>query len=519
MEPYHLLLSFFLSAPLLYFIYVNYFHRRHHLLPPSPALRLPIIGHMHLLGPLLHQSLHGLSLRHGPLFSLHFGSVPCVVASSPHFAKQLLQTNELAFNCRIETTAVKRLTYEASLAFAPYGDYWRFIKKLSMNQLLGSRSITGFEPLRAKETRHFLRLLSAKADGREAVNVTEELLKLTNNVISTMMVGEAEEARDVVRGVTQIFGEFNVSDFIWLFKRLDLQGFGKRIEDLFQRFDTLVERIIGKREEMRRKKGKGDECQLRDFLDILLDYVDDHNSEVKINRLHIKALIMDFFTAGTDTTAISTEWALVELIKNPSLLVKAREEIDKVVGKNKLVEESDCPNMPYLQAIVKETFRLHPPVPMVTRRCVADCNIENYVIPENTLLFVNIWSIGRNPDYWENPLEFRPERFLKVGAEEGGDSTGLIDVRGQHFQLLPFGSGRRMCPGVSLAMQEVPALLGAIIQCFDFQVSDSNGKVLKGDSVVIDVSERPGLTAPRAHDLICVPLQRPGINTLQLFAS
>ncbi|CAL0334072.1 unnamed protein product [Lupinus luteus] len=510
-------LQLFLSSlllALLYLLFRSVFHRRrHHHLPPSPPFRLPIIGHMHLLGPILHQSLHNLSLRYGPLFSLHFGSVPCVVASSSFFAKQLLQTNELSFNCRIETTAVKRLTYEASLAFAPYGAYWKFIKKLSMNELLGSRSINNFQHLRARETLHFLRLLAIKGKACEAVNITEELLKLTNNVISRMMLGEAEEARDVVRGVTQIFGEFNVSDFIWLFKKLDLQGFEKRIEDLFQRFDTLVERIISKREEIRKNK-RVKNGEIRDFLDVLLDCVEDESLEIKINRIHIKALIMDFFTAGTDTTAISTEWALVELLKHPMLLQKAREEINNVVGNTRLVEESDCPNLPYLQAIIKETFRLHPPVPLVSRRCVEDCNIENYVIPNGTILFVNVWSIGRNPKYWENPLEFRPERFLKNGECDN------MDVRGQQFQLLPFGTGRRMCPGVSLAIQEVPALLGTMIQCFDFHVVDHKGKILKGENgAVIDVSERPGLTAPRAHDLVCFPVERSNCPQLNVLAS
>lgn len=189
-------------------------------------------------------------------------------------------------------------------------------------------------------------------------------------------------------------------------------------------------------------------------------------------------------------------------MKNQSLLRQAREEIESTVGKNRLVEESDVPNLPYLQAIIKETFRLHPPVAMVTRSCVAECKVENYVIPQNSLLFVNIWSMGRNPEIWKNPLEFRPERFLKNGE---GDS---VDVRGQHFQLLPFGSGRRMCPGVSLAMQEIPALLGSIIQCFDFKVVDHKTGEILNDVGEIDVDERPGLTAPRAHDLLCVPVER-----------
>ncbi|XP_058735051.1 licodione synthase-like [Vicia villosa] len=502
MELQFLALSFFLSSLFCYLLFQQY-SNRHKNLPPSPPFKLPLIGHMHLLGPLLHQTLHNFSLKYGPLISLNFGSVLCVVASSPHFAKQLLQNNELSFNSRIQTTAIKRLTYDSSLAFAPYGDYWRFIKKLSMNELLGSRSINNFQHLRAQETQSFMTLLANKAKTSEIVNITEELLKLTNNVISKMMLGEVEEAREVVRGVTEIFGEFNVSDFIWLFKKVDFQGFGKRVEDLFHKFDTLVERIICKREETRKKnKGENSNRQARDFLDILLDFVENQNSDVKIQKVHIKALIMDFFTAGTDTTAISTEWALVELIKNPSIMRQAREEIDKIVGKNREVEESDVPNLPYLQAIIKETYRLHPPVAMVTRSCVTECKVENYVIPENTLLFVNVWSIGRNPEIWKKPLEFRPERFLKNGE---GDS---VDVRGQHFQLLPFGSGRRMCPGVSLAMQEVPALLGAIIQCFDFKVVDHASGEILNDVGDIDVDERPGLTAPRARDLLCVPVER-----------
>lgn len=211
--------------------------------------------------------------------------------------------------------------------------------------------------------------------------------------------------------------------------------------------------------------------------------------------------------AGTDTTSISTEWALVELMNHPKLLHQARQEIHDVVGDHRLVEESDGPNLPFIQAIVKETFRLHPPVPLVTRRSVSECAIENYVIPENTLLFVNVWAIGRDPNHWESPLEFRPERFLKPIEESS--SVGLVDVRGQHFQLLPFGSGRRMCPGITLAMDSVPALLGAIIQCFDFQVMGPHGKILKGEYGVIDVDERPGLTVPRANDLVCVPIARP----------
>ncbi|KAI4296615.1 hypothetical protein L6164_036561 [Bauhinia variegata] len=391
------LFSFFVFGLLFLFLVQHHQQRR---LPPCPQPCLPIIGHLYLLGPLVHQTLHRLSLRCGPFFSLRFGSVPCIVACTPHHAKRLLQANELSFIHRIETAAVKRLTYESSLAFAPYGAYWRFIRKLSMNELLGTRAMNHFQKLRAQEYDSLLKLLARRAEAGEAINMTEELLKLTNNVISRMILGEAVEAREVVRGVTKIFGEFNVSDFIWLFKKFDFQGFGKRIEDLFHSFDTLVERVISKRLEMRKKeKGEDDESttKLKDFLDILLDCVEDESSELKINLVHVKALIMDFFTAGTDTTAAATEWALVELMNNPMIMQKARDEIYSVV-----------------------------------------------------------------------------------------------------------------------AMQEVPALLGAIIQCFDFKVLPSSAETDHVPTALLDVDERPGLTAPRAHDLVIFPSARPNHSQLKI---
>lgn len=172
------------------------------------------------------------------------------------------------------------------------------------------------------------------------------------------------------------------------------------------------------------------------------------------------------------------------------------------------MNETDVPNLPYIQAILKETLRLHPPVPLVTRKCIRDnCKIGNYVIPTNTLLFVNIWAIGRDPTCWENPLEFQPERFLKSDDHE--KNMVPIDVRGQHFNLLPFGCGTRLCPGINLAMQELPTLLASMIQCFDFKVVGKHGKLIEEqDDALVDMEERPGLTAPRACDLVCVPVAR-----------
>lgn len=212
------------------------------------------------------------------------------------------------------------------------------------------------------------------------------------------------------------------------------------------------------------------------------------------------------FGAGTDTSAVTTEWAISELINHPHVMAKARQEIDMVIGKKRIVEESDIANLPYIQAIVKETLRLHPTGPIIVRECTEDCIVAGYEIPAKTRLFVNVWAIGRDPNHWENPLEFLPDRFL----EKEGSGKRQLDVRGQHFQLLPFGSGRRSCPGATLALQVVQTTLASMVQCFEWKVGDGD------DLFTVDMEEGLGVSLPRAHPLVCVPVARfspfPSIN-------
>lgn len=200
------------------------------------------------------------------------------------------------------------------------------------------------------------------------------------------------------------------------------------------------------------------------------------------------------FGAGTDTSSHAVTWALAELMKHPNMMEKARKEIDSVVGKGRLVEESDIPNLPYVESIVKETMRLHPTGPIIARQSTEDCEVNGYLILAKTSLFVNLWSIGRDPDCWENPLEFKPERFLN---EEGKSE---LNLKVQNFELLAFGAGRRVCPGASLATRFVPSTLAALVQCFQWKMA-REGEV--------DMEEKPGLGLPRANPLICVPVARP----------
>nr|G4XV71.2 RecName: Full=2-hydroxyisoflavanone synthase; Short=2HI synthase; AltName: Full=Cytochrome P450 93C2; AltName: Full=Isoflavonoid synthase [Glycyrrhiza uralensis] len=479
--------------------------------PPSPKPRLPFVGHLHLLDkPLLHNSLIDLSKRYGPLYSLYFGSMPTVVVSTPELFKLFLQTHEASsFNTRFQTPAIRRLTYDNSVAMVPFGPYWKFIRKLIMNDLLNATTVNKLRPLRSQEIRKVLRVMALSAESQVPLNVTEELLKWTNSTISRMMLGEAEEIRDIARDVLKIFGEYSLTDFIWPLKKLKVGQYEKRIDDIFNRFDPVIERVIKKRQEIRKKrKERNGEVEEGEqsvvFLDTLLDFAEDETMEIKITKEQIKGLVVDFFSAGTDSTAVATEWALSELINNPRVLQKAREEVDAVVGKDRLVDEADVQNLPYIRSIVKETFRMHPPLPVVKRKCVQECEIDGYAIPEGALILFNVWAVGRDPKYWDRPTEFRPERFL----ENVGEGDQAVDLRGQHFQLLPFGSGRRMCPGVNLATAGMATLLASVIQCFDLSVVGPQGKILKGNDAKVSMEESAGLTVPRAHNLVCVPVAR-----------
>ncbi|EXC30894.1 Flavonoid 3',5'-hydroxylase [Morus notabilis] len=554
-------------------------------LPPSPPA-LPIIGHLHLVDRLPHQAFHKISNRYGPLIHLFLGSVPCVVVSSPEMAKEFLKTQETSFLNRPNRSVLNYLSYPWSdFVFAEFGPYWKFMKKLSMSRLLGGQTLDQLLPIRSDELRRLLKLILERANEKEAVEVGGELTKLTNNVFSRMIMSkrcaendeEGDEIRKAVNETAELLGKFNFSDYIWLCRKLDLQGYWKKSKEIHEKFDKMMEKIIEEHQEAITKveeKGK-----YKDVLGILLEILEDESSEVRLTRENIKAFVLVFgtdqdgfvfsvarrsnsdilkmdirngamvvftketlsraggvritvpaglgpnvcardlrirmpdwktrsevFVAGTDTSAITIEWALAELMNHPNIMAKAREEIDSVVGKTRLVEESDIVNLPYIQAIVTETLRLHPAAPLLPRESSEKCTINGYEIPAKTQLYVNLWAIGRDPKHWEDPLEFNPERFLS----EEGTLKNQLDVRGQNFHLLPFGSGRRVCPGASLALRFVTTSLAAMIQCFEWKVDGKDGPV-------IDMQEGPGLTLPRAHPLICVPISR--LSPLPIFYS
>ncbi|WRX24953.1 Cytochrome P450 - like 10 [Theobroma cacao] len=305
--------------------------------------------------------------------------------------------------------------------------------------------------------KRFVKIIQEKAEVEEVVDIGVELMRLTNNIISRMLLSkmcsdkenEANEVQTLVKELNSLGSKFNLSDSLWFCKNLDLQGFRKRLKDVRDKYDILMEKIILDHKEARKKNGaRGD--KIKDVLDILIDISEDENAEMKLTRENIKAFVMNFFGAGIDTSAVTIGWRLAELINHPSVMEKEQKETDSV-------------------------------------------------IPEGTRLFVYLWALSKDPKQWERPLEFVPERFLCEPWRQGKNQ--FLDVRGQHFSLLPFGNGRRSCPRASLALQVIPTVFGIIIQCFDWKVDGVNDTV--------NMEEKAGLTLVRAHPLVCHPVARP----------
>lgn len=270
--------------------------------PPGP-LALPIIGHFHLLGSKPYQSLHKLSLRYGPLFQLFLGSNPCVVVSSPEMAKEFLQTHDISFSNRPKLSNGDYLTYgSADIAFSSYGPFWKFMKKLCMTKLLGLQALEKFVPIMKEERHIFLQTLLGKAEAGEAVDVEGEIMRLTNNLVTRMIMrhrcseseDDANEVREFMKEIVQLTGSFNLADFIWFCKNLDLQGFKKRRKEARGRFDALMERIMKAHEEERRKRRDMNvgEDLVNDLLDILLDIMEDEKEELRLKRENVKAIIL-----------------------------------------------------------------------------------------------------------------------------------------------------------------------------------------------------------------------------------
>lgn len=435
---------------------------------------------------------------------LHLGTKPVLVVSSADAAKEIMKTHDLIFASRPRLNIPYRLVYNGKdVAFSPYGEYWRQARSICVLHLLSNRMVHSFRRVREEETSDMIEKIRRKSRSSSSsstttlINLSDTFVTLTNDVICRVALGkkygeeeeEGRKAKAALREFVELLGTFCVTDYLpWLSWLNRINGLHAKVERVNKEIDELMEMAI----EEHSRRDCSSEDKSPNFLDILLNLQGNNSSSIPVERDTIKALILDMFAAGTDTTHSVMEWAMTELLRHPNIMKKLQNEVREVAQGKEEVTEDDIEKMHYLKAVIKETLRLHYPVAlMVPHESTQDVKVMGYDVSAGTQVIVNGWSIARDPKSWENAEEFQPDRFY---SDSSGD--GIIDFRGLNFQFIPFGAGRRICPGVNFAIAINELGLAKLMHKFDFALPDDGGDEEKC------IPESSGITVHRKFPLI-----------------
>ncbi|KAI3408931.1 uncharacterized protein J3R85_019939 [Psidium guajava] len=487
-------------------------------LPPELPGAWPIIGHLPLLGgeTPLARTLAAMADRQGPMFRIRLGVHPVTVISSREAVRECFTTHDKALASRPKSKAGIHLGYGyAAFGFVEYGDFWREMRKITMLELLSTRRLDNLKHVQASEIAAFIKDLHAlcrtetdhvpNGSSKEVV-LSQSLELLTLNIIIRMIASkryfglssaaptgpssaaandEAGHLRKVIKDFMYISGFPAASDLLPFAGWTDCVGTVKTMKRVAAELDEIVGKWV--EEHKLKRRGGGATDGKEDFIDVMLAVFGEaglasfgHSPETLI-----KATVVTIIVAGSDTTSLNLTWVVSLLLNNKHVLRRAQEEIDLRVGKDRWAQDSDIESMPYLQAIVKETLRLYPPGPLsVPHEAREDCTVTGYLIPKGTRIFVNVWKLHRDPRFWSDPEKFLPERFLT-------NHSG-VDASGQHFEFIPFGSGRRSCPGAALALRATHLTLARLLQGFDLATPSDEP---------VDMTEGLGVNLPKATPL------------------
>ncbi|KAL1547503.1 labd-13Z-ene-9,15,16-triol synthase, chloroplastic-like [Salvia divinorum] len=469
--------------------------------PPGPR-GIPILGYLPFMSSRnMLQQLADLSQQYGPIYKLRLGSKQAVVITSPSLLKQVVRDQDHIFAHRDATAAALAFSRGArDVVFSPPNSSWRAMRKVLVRETQSSAGLDASRELRRDEIRKAVRSVYDKIGLPVAFG--QLVFQTEVSLLMSLMWGGVDhsgegrerlgrEFRAINSEISDLLGKPNVSDLFPVLSRLDLQGVERQMGKVVDSLDKILEEFISQHEKLSGSMVKNE--GRKDFLQIVLEHKEKKDSDLPtLSRDQIKSLLAEIISGGSDTSATTVEFAMSELLNNPKAMEKAQKELSEVVGMDKIVEESHLPKLNFLNAVIKETLRLHPPVPLLVPRVpFQTTTVGGYTIPKGTKILLHVWAIQRDPSIWDNPGEFKPERFL-LGSRS-------LDFKGNNFEFIPFGSGRRMCPGLPLAERMVAYFLASFLHSFDWKLVD--GKKL-------DMSESLGIVLQRTNSSVAIPTLR-----------
>ncbi|KAM6580856.1 hypothetical protein CsatA_004630 [Cannabis sativa] len=467
------------------FLTYNLFYRLRYKIPPGPRPK-PIVGNLYDIKPVRFRCFADWAQSYGPIISVWFGTSLNVVVCNSALAKEVLKDNDNKLADRHRTRSTERFSKGGKdLIWADYGPHYVKVRKVCTLELFTPKMLEALRPIREEEVMAMVESIFKDSANPEnygkSLQVRDFIGAVAFNNITRLVFGkrfrnsegeldeQGKEFKGIVTNGIKVGASLSMAEHIhwvrWMFP-IEEEAFAKHVS----RRDKLTSNIMDDYTQARREIGSSK----HHFVDSLLTFKDNYD----LTHDTVIGLLWDMITAGMDTTAISVEWAMAEVIKNPRVQQKAHEELDRVIGVERVMNENDFSNLHYLQSIVKEAMRLHPPTPlMLPHKANDNVKIGGYDIPKGTIVHVNVWAVARDPAVWKDPLEFRPERFLEED----------VDMKGHDYRLLPFGAGRRVCPGAQLGINLVTSMLGHLLHHFCWSPSDG----MKPDD--IDLSENPGM--------------------------
>lgn len=453
---------------------------------PGPK-GLPFTGSMDLMAGLAHHKIaaEAAACQAKRLMAFSLGETRVIVTCNPEVAKEILNSSD--FGDRPVKESAYSLMFNRAIGFAPYGVYWRTLRRIAATHLFCPKQIKASESQRFEIASQMVEMMMMRGGQESAVRVRDvlKLASLNNMMCSVfgrqycLLLGErededgseTEELRKLVDEGYHLLGVFNWSDHLPWLADFDLQKVRFRCASLVPKVNLFVSRIIERHKEAQRRHHGDRHTQFhRDFVDVLLNL----EGPEKLSDSDMIAVLWEMIFRGTDTVAVLVEWVLARMVLHPEVQTRVQQELDQLTGGgSRALTESDIADATYLPAVVKEVLRLHPPGPLLSwaRLAVRDTTVDGCHVPRGTTAMVNMWAISRDPHAWSDPLEFNPDRFL-THPECGG---GEVSVLGSDLRLAPFGSGRRSCPGKALALTTVTFWVASLLHECAFEAGAEGG--------------------------------------------